>query len=96
MQTLFDPDTVNVKATTLSRLDGHIHVQASLSGVPSLHTAERLRLYLEGQDRTSDVGLEWDGYNQTAILRTFVSKTLPVDATGYISGLLGPQAQRFA
>ena len=96
MLCLYDPETVVVKATDLSNIAGLIHVEARICQVPSKHLADRVRAYLESQKETSDVGLEWAGETQSAVLRTFVTKQLPVDAVGYIRGLLGPQAQRFA
>lgn len=96
MSYLFNPENVLVKATDLSNIAGLVHVEATLSQVPSRHMADRVRTYLESQEKTSKVGLQWDGETQRAILRTFVSKQLQVDAVGYISGLLGPQAQCFA
>lgn len=93
---LYDPETVVVKATDLSSIAGLVHVEARICHVPSMHIANRVREYLKSQKETSDVGLQWDGATQSAILRTFVSKQFPVDAVGYIRGLLGPQAQRFA
>lgn len=96
MPYLYDPEKVLVKATKKSTICGLVHVEAQLCQVPSKFMADRVRQYLESQEETSGVGLEWDGETQSAILRTFVSKQLPVDAVGYIRGLLGPQAQRFA
>ncbi len=96
MLSLYDPEKVVVKATDLSTIAGLVHVEARLTQVPSKFIADRVRRYLEQQGETSDVGLEWDGVSQTAIVRTFVAKQLPVDAVNYIRGLLGPQAQRFA
>jgi len=96
MLTLFDPSSVKLRATNTSNIHRLVHVEAHLSGVPSKFIAERLQRYLADQELTSSVGLKWDGDNQTAIFRTFVAKFLPVDAVGYISGLLGPQAQAFA
>jgi hypothetical protein len=96
MFSLFDPKTVVVKATDLSNIVGLVHVEARIGRVPSRYIADRVREYLKSQKETSDVGLEWDGATQSAVLRTFVSRQFPVDAVSYIRGLLGPQAQRFA
>ena len=96
MSTLYDPEKVLVKATNLSHIAGVTHVEARLTGVPSMHMAERVRKYLTEYALTSDVGLKWDGETQSAVFQMFVNHSLPVDAVSHIRGLLGPQAQRFA
>lgn len=96
MPYLYNPENVVVKTTDLSNIVGLVHVEAQICQVPSKHMANRVQNYLESQPETSAVGLQWDGETQSAVLRTFVSKQFPVDAVGYIRGLLGPQAQRFA
>jgi len=96
MPPLYDPEQVVVSATRLSTIAGLVHVEARLCQVPSKFVADRVRSYLGSQEKTSDVGLEWNGEAQCAILRTFVTEQFPVDAVSYIRGLLGPQAQRFA
>lgn len=96
MQSLFNQETVTVNWTDRSKINGIVHVEAEISDVPSLHIAKRIGQYLANEDKTSSIVLRWDGETQKAVFQTFVWKQLPVDAVGYIRGLLGSQANRFA
>ena len=93
---LFEQETVKVRDTGLSNLPGHAHVEVTLGAVPSLAIARRLQKFLEKEEKVSSVGLTWDGDSQIAVLRTFVTATFAVDATGFVQGLFGLQAQAFA
>lgn len=91
---MFNSDSVTVKRLP-SRI-GLNHMSVILQEVVSFHHAKQLRQYLERQEHIGRVGGYYVPDSQTLHLFCFVHTTLSVDASGLISGYMGPGALRFA
>lgn len=92
----YDLNSVAVKRTSLSQLQGVTHLAIAIEGLPSLYVAEKLRVYLQAQQDISSVGGIYRTDVQAAFFFCFVWKQFPTDAENYVRGILGPQAMKFA